>query len=341
MLERFERGAHYSYRSARLVRNMVSGRPIHCNLQVTYRCNFKCAICDFWKSEHEKAEELTLLDVRQIGRKLNELGTLIVSLAGGEPLIREDLCDVIRILNQENHFPILITNGWFVNESLAKDLSGAGLQEISVSVDYANPGKHDAQRGMKGSWERAIRALELLNRHRTSRTNRVHMITVLMDDNLDEIEPLIQLARDLGVTYMVNLYSWNRGTKARRLPGQSVTARLLDLKRKYKEFISLTSYLEHMDQAIADGGIGDCQTGKLLMNIDSKGNVARCTETLDEPVGNILAEDARTIYAKLLERQRTRDCAACWTSCRGFAESMYKPPRARQLKEFLVSVKPH
>jgi len=106
-----------------------------------------------------------------------------------------------------------------------------------------------------------------------------------------------------------------------------VTARLLDLKRKYKEFISLTSYLEHMDQAIADGGIGDCQTGKLLMNIDSKGNVARCTETLDEPVGNILAEDARTIYAKLLERQRTRDCAACWTSCRGFAESMYKPPR--------------
>ncbi|MBI5544341.1 MAG: radical SAM protein [Deltaproteobacteria bacterium] len=341
MLEKLERSTHYAYRSARLVRNMVTGRPIHCNLQVTYRCNFKCAICDFWKSEHRQADELSVEDIRLMGRKLNELGTLIISLAGGEPLIREDLCEIIRVLNAEGHFPILITNGWFVNESLAKDLSQAGLQEISVSVDYANPQKHDAQRGLAGSWDRAVHALELLNRYRTSRTNRVHMITVLMDDNLDEIEPLIRLARDIGVTYMVNLYSWNRGTKARRLPGQSVTRRLLDLKRQYPEFISLTSYLEQMDQAIADGGIGNCQTGKLLMNIDSKGDVARCTETLDEPVGNLLKEDVHAIYRKLLERQRTRDCAQCWTSCRGFAESLSKAPRARQLKEFLVSVKPH
>ncbi len=341
MRERIDKGLHYGYRSARLMKNLLGGGPIHCNLQVTYRCNFKCAICDFWKTEHRKAEELSLEDIRLIGRKLNELGTLIISLAGGEPLIREDLCEVVRVLNQENHLPILITNGWFVNESLAKDLSDAGLQEISVSVDYASPEKHDAQRGAKGSWDRAVRALELLNRYRKSRTNRVHMITVLMDDNLDEIEPLIRLARELGVTYMVNLYSWNRGTKARRLPDQSVTRHLLDLKRRYPEFISLTSYLERMDQAIAQGGIGNCQTGKLLMNIDNKGNVARCTETLDEPVGNLLREDVHAIYGKLIERQRTRDCAQCWTSCRGFAESMYQPPRARQLKEFLISVKPH
>jgi MoaA/NifB/PqqE/SkfB family radical SAM enzyme len=341
MLDRIDRGVHYAFRSARLMRNMALGRPIHCNLQVTYRCNFKCAICDFWKTEHKKSEELSLADIRLIGQKLNDLGTLIVSLAGGEPLIREDLYEIVRALNQENHFPILITNGWFVDKPRAKELSLAGLQEISVSVDYARPERHDEQRGMKGSWERAVRALELLNSHRGSRTNRVHMITVLMDDNLEDIEPLIRIAKDIGVTYMVNLYSWNRGTKARRLPGQSVTRHLLDLKRRYPEFISLTSYLEQMDQAITDGGIGNCQTGKLLMNIDHQGGVARCTETLDEPVGNILKEDARAIYDKLLERQRTRDCAQCWTSCRGFAESMYKPPRARQLKEFLVSVKPH
>ncbi|HEY3448917.1 MAG TPA: radical SAM protein [Myxococcales bacterium] len=341
MLERFDKGLHYGYRSARLMKGLATGGPIHCNLQVTYRCNFKCDICDFWKTQHDQAEELSIGDIRLIGKKLNELGTLIISLAGGEPLIREDLCDVIHVLNEENHFPILITNGWFVNESLAKDLSKAGLQEISVSVDYADPAKHDKQRGAKGSWERAVKALELLNRYRSNKTNRVHMITVLMDDNLEEIEKLIVLAKDIGVTYMVNLYSWNRGVKARRLPGTSVTKHLLDLKRRYPEFISLTSYLEQMDQAIAQGGIGNCQTGRLLMNIDNKGNVARCTETLDEPVGNLLQEDVHAIYDKLCERQRTKDCAACWTSCRGFAESMYKPPRARQLKEFLISVKPH
>ena len=62
-------------------------------------------------------------DIRVIGRKLNQLGTLIISLAGGEPLIRRDIYDVITTLNAANHFPILITNGWFVDETVARDSS--------------------------------------------------------------------------------------------------------------------------------------------------------------------------------------------------------------------------
>jgi MoaA/NifB/PqqE/SkfB family radical SAM enzyme len=167
------------------------------------------------------------------------------------------------------------------------------------------------------------------------------MISVLMDDNLEDVEPLIRLSRDLGVTYMVNLYSWNRGSKPRRLPHQKVTARLLDLKKRYPEFVTLTTYIEHLDRAIETGGIGNCQTGRLLMNIDHLGNVARCTETLDEPVGNILTDDVLAIRDRLHRLQRERDCAQCWTSCRGFAESMQRPPRLRQYREFLHSVKRH
>jgi MoaA/NifB/PqqE/SkfB family radical SAM enzyme len=340
-MSNLSRELHYQYRCLRLSWGFLASRFVHCNLQVTYRCNFKCQICDFWKETHDPATELSLDDIRVIGRKLNRLGTLIISLAGGEPLIREDLYDVITILNQANHFPVLITNGWFVNETVAKDILKAGLQEISVSVDYRDPERHDAQRGCEGAWERAIRALELLNRYRPDRRNRVHMITVLMDDNLEDIEPLIQLARDLGVTYMVNLYSWNRGTKARRLPDQKVTAHLLGLKAKYPEFVTLTTYLERFDQAVATGGIGDCQAGRVLMNIDNRGNVSRCTEMLDRPVGNILNDDIETIRQQLAERQRQEACAACWTSCRGFAESMSRPPRLRTYREFYQSVRSH
>jgi radical SAM protein with 4Fe4S-binding SPASM domain len=341
MIDAIAEQLHYGYRSARLMQNMIGGGLLHCNLQITYRCNFKCIICDFWKTKHDPKEDLSLDEIRVIGRKLNEIGTMIISLAGGEPLIRQDLCEIIGILNKANHFPILITNGWFVNETVAKDLSRAGLQEISVSVDYANPERHDTARGAPGAWKRAVKALELLHRHRKGKMNRVHMISVLMDDNLEEIEPLIQLARDLGITYMVNLYSWNRGNKPRRLPDQTVTRHLLDLKRKYKEFISFTSYLEKMDEAIAQGGIADCQTGRRQLNIDNRGNVARCTETLDEPVANILTDEMSVVRERLLERQRSKDCAQCWTSCRGFAEAMYQAPRLRQYKEFLISVKPH
>ena len=332
---------HYQYRCLRLGLGFLAARMVHCNLQVTYRCNFECQICDFWKQAHDPADELSLDDIRLIGRKLNRLGTLIISLAGGEPLIRADLCDAIALLNAAHHFPILITNGWFVNETLARDILRAGLQEISVSVDYRDAARHDAQRGRPGAWQRAIRALELLNRHRPSRRTRVHMISVLMDDNLEDVEELIKLSRELGVTYMINLYSWNRGSKTRREPRNPVTAHLLALKRKYPEFVTLTTYIEHLDQAIARGGIGHCQTGRLLLNIDARGNVARCTETLDEPVGNILTDDVPAIRDRLWKVQREKDCAQCWTSCRGFAESMFMPPRARQLREFYTSVKRH
>lgn len=330
---------HYHYRSARLMAGFFLGRPVHCNLQVTWRCNFKCSICDFWKRPHSSEEELTLEQIRVAGEKMNELGSLIVSLAGGEPLIRDDLAQIVRILRECNHFPILITNGWFVDEARSRELSEAGLQEISVSVDYADPAKHDAVRGRDGSWNRAIRALELLHKNRRNRRNRVHMISVLMDDNLEEIEPMIKLAKSIGVTYMLSLYSGSRGTKTVRLPHQKVTARLLELKRCYPEFVTLTSYIERLDEAIAGGGIGHCRAGALLFNVDTQGRVSRCIDTLGESAGNILTDDIQEIRRNLTRQMDETPCSQCWTSCRGFAESMRQPPRLRQFREFFHSVK--
>jgi MoaA/NifB/PqqE/SkfB family radical SAM enzyme len=341
MFHGMTRELHYQYRSLRLMGGFFAHRFIHCNLQVTYRCNFQCAICDFWKEKHEAAAELTVAQIGEIGRKLNSLGTLIVSLAGGEPLIREDVVPIIDAVRRANHFPILITNGWFVTETLARDMFRAGLQEVSVSIDYRDPAKHDAQRGRAGAWEQGIRALEMFNRARPDPRRRVHMISVLMDDNLADVEPLIHLSRDLGVTYMVNLHSWNRGTKERRTPDSKVTVQLLDLKARYPEFVTLTTYIERLDEAVEKGGIGDCQAGKLLLNISPQGDVARCTETLDEPIGNILTEDIGELRSRLRDVQARRPCAQCWTSCRGFAESMYARPRRRQFREFYRSVKGH
>jgi MoaA/NifB/PqqE/SkfB family radical SAM enzyme len=332
---------HYQYRCLRLARSFLSRRFVHVNLQVTYRCNFQCGICSFWSEQHPLEEELSVAQIRAIGQKLSRLGTLIVSLGGGEPLLRPDLYDVTLALNETGHFPILITNGWFVDDDVARDILRAGLQEISVSVDYADAAKHDALRGKPGAWERAIRALELLRRHRPDRRNRIHMIAVLLEDNLDDIEPLLRLCRDLGVTFFINMYSSGRGARPPRVPGSDVARQLIDLKARYPEFVSLTSYIERFDEALARGGIGDCAAGQLMFNIGSRGELSRCIDTLEQPVGNILHDDLDELIARLRRHAVERPCAGCWTSCRGFAESMFRPPRLRQLREFYTSVKPH
>jgi MoaA/NifB/PqqE/SkfB family radical SAM enzyme len=341
MLTGLRKELFYQRRCLGLASAFFKRRFIHCNLQVTYRCNFKCQICDFWKERHDPSEEITVEEARVVGRQLRKLGTMIISLGGGEPLIREDLYRLISVLNETGHFPVLITNGWFVDETVARDILAAGLQEISVSVDYIDPAKHDAQRGQPGAWERAVRALELLHRNRPDRRNRVHMITVLMDDNLEDIEPLIRLARDMGVTYFVNLYSSGRGTKPSRPPSREVTDHLMDLKRRYPEFVSLSSYIEDFDRAIAEGGIGNCEGGSLFLNVGSRGEVSRCIDTIDEAVGNILTDDVRELTGRLGRLRSEKPCSSCWTSCRGFAECMYKAPRLQQFREFYTSVKRH
>lgn len=330
--------AHYFHKSLKLLNNFVTNGYIHANLQVTRRCNFKCQICDFWKTEHSQAKELSLAEIEVISDKLSSFGTLAISLAGGEPVLREDLLSIIRILAKK-HFPIMITNGWFINKENARALWSAGLQEISVSVDYADAAQHDTMRGCAGAFEKATTALQLLHDHRPSLRNRVHMISVLMDDNIEEIEKMILLAKELGVTYMVNLYSYQRGKKEERLPKEKVSEKLLSLKAKYPHFVSLTSYLRQIDEALENKGVSNCQAGRFYMNIDNYGQVSRCTETTDQPLANFLVDSPTQIKAKLLAAQQNSTCRHCWTSCRGWAESLHSAGRLQSWKEFYISVK--
>ncbi|MEK7476001.1 MAG: hypothetical protein AAB152_10270 [Candidatus Coatesbacteria bacterium] len=80
-----------------------------------------------------------------------------------------------------DNFAAMICNGWFVTPEIAKALFSAGMYEISISVDYADPAKHDAQRACPGAFDRAIRALRLLNEARVDPEQRVHMISVVSE----------------------------------------------------------------------------------------------------------------------------------------------------------------
>jgi len=338
-MSNLKQSIHYAQRGLGLLANLALDRYVHCNLQVTRRCNFRCQICDFWKIEHSKERELSLSEIETLTNKLADYGTLAVSLAGGEPMLREDILDIIRIVSKK-HFPIMITNGWYITPDNAHALWEAGLHEISISIDYADPKKHDALRGHAGAFGQAVETLKILHASRHSNRNRVHMISVLMDDNVEDIEQLILLSEQIGVTYMVNLYSYQRGKKSERLPKRPVSQLMMNLKKKHNNFVSLTSYLERMDVAVRQGGVGNCQAGRYFMNIDNYGNISRCTETTDMPVGNLLKESPADIRYKLMHQQMSDSCSQCWTSCRGWAELMHGPQRMRSWKEFYITVQP-
>lgn len=311
-------------RKLRYLRNFLAGRLVHTNLQLLYTCNFRCRICDFWQPSYRDAARLSLKQVETISDKLAQIGPQIVSIGGGEPLLHPDIVGVVRALAR-HHFPVMICNGWYVTPEMARSLWQAGIYEVSISVDYADAKKHDEQRGAPGAYERALAALRVLNQERIHPRQRVHMISVVLEDNLDDLEPLIQMCREMGITYLVTLYSDSRGQRSvRSIPGQA-SQRLLGLKRKYREFVAVRGYLARFSEAIANGGIGSCSAGKQLCNIDSQGQVGLCIDRICEPVGNILTDDMTQLEQRLLAAHRENACQACWTSCRGNIDTLRSP----------------
>ena len=294
---------------------------VHTNLQLHYRCNFRCQICDFWKEGFDGRPQLSLAQVGVLSEKLAEIGPQIVSIGGGEPLLHDDIVGIVETLARF-HFPVMICNGWFVTPERARALFAAGMYEVSVSVDYADPEKHDRQRGVPGAFDRAIRALEILQQSRRHPWQRVHMISVVMDDNLDDVEALIERCREMGITYLVTLYSDGRGRLRRRAARPDLSARLLELKRRHPDFVQLRGYLARFTEAVREGGVGPCYAGKHLCNVDSQGDVALCIDRLETKVGNLLTDDAKTIARRLRAAHEANTCQECWTSCRGAIETL-------------------
>jgi len=311
-------------KKVRLVRQWTSAHPLWCSWQVTYRCNFRCRFCHYWADPMGRAAEPTLRQYADGARKLAAGGTMLVSLAGGEPLLRTDLPDIVAAVG-EYHFPFVTTNGWFVTPAVARDLMAADAWGVSVSVDYAEAARHDRRRGMDGAWRHAWRAVELLSAARVRRYQRVNVIAVLMDDNVGDMERLLAMSAERGAYFMVQPYGrLKTGSRAYAHNDGQVAPRLLDLRRRWRNFLSNPRYLAQFD-AFLGGGVGGCLAGRAFFNIDSTGDVAICVERRARPVANLFRDGAAAIHQRLRAASAGNACRDCWYNCRGEIESLYRP----------------
>ncbi len=308
----------------RLFRAWSSRHPIWCAWQVTYRCNFRCRFCHYWHDPLGKAPEPSVADYAAGARKLAGLGTLMISLAGGEPLLRTDLPEIISAIG-EYHFPFVTTNGWFVTPDVAGQLMRAGAWGVSVSIDYSRPERHDQRRGVPGAWEQAWRAVDLLSAARIHKHQRVNVIAVLLDDNIDEMEAICEMAEQREAYFMVQPYGFRKtGSHAYAHNDGPVSPRLLDLRRRKANFLSNPHYLARFDRFL-HGGVPGCRAGRGFFNIDSAGDVAICVERKSTPIANLYRDDVRLVRDRLRAASTGNACTDCWYNCRGEIESLYHP----------------
>lgn len=322
------------HRDMNLALGIARRRPFNVLIQVTNRCNMRCDFCAFWSNGAHPREELSLADYRRLERELSEVGRFLISIEGGEPLVRPDLVDIVELLSRR-HVTLLYTNGWYVDRAIARRLLGAGLSQVGVSIDFPDAARHDAKRGLAGAFERAWRALDHLRDAAPGGGKQVHVMTVYMEENRRELEALLQQSRARGVGHCLTLLATD-GT--RRAPGGSrprapVADHLLDLWRRYPHFRVMRDYLAHMDD-LSSGAMPACRAGQQSFNIDHLGNLAPCIEKIAEPVGNVREQPLAELLARVREHPSVAGCQECWTLCRGMGQLLGDGGRPRAWLDF-------
>ena len=116
-------------------------------------------MCQRWKAR--RRGELSFHDYENLGQVFLQMGTHLVSIAGGEPSLREDIFSIIKSLSRYGMSVNLCTNGLLLEEH-AEALCYSGASFVTVSLDGATAYTHDKVRGAPGSYEKIEKGIQRL-----------------------------------------------------------------------------------------------------------------------------------------------------------------------------------
>src|SRR5580658_4599572 len=137
-LRRHAKSLHRNLRGAAMAAHALAStdHPLLAHIIPVRRCNLSCTYCNEFDdfSKPVPTEEM----FRRID-KLGTLGTAVVTISGGEPLLHPELDDVIRRIRANGMIAGLITNGYFLVAERIQRLNRAGLEWLQISIDNVNP----------------------------------------------------------------------------------------------------------------------------------------------------------------------------------------------------------
>lgn len=301
--------------------------PLTVNWAVTNRCNFRCGHC---YSRDDPSEEPDLQVLLKCVDKIADAGILSVNFGGGEPLLRIDLPEIARYAAGRGLRVSMNSNGFFISMEKARELKSAGFSKVGISIDSHDPEIHDDFRGVKGSHEKAEKALSYLNETGIETS----ISTVICTINNRDIDSLISFAVRNGAGQL-NFHNF----KCSGL-GYSNKDKLDLDSRQWKEFylraieakkknhgirISLddpiiASLGQNSGESLVKGSI----CGKLSLNIKSNGDITPCG-FIPVVIGNITKDDLKEIWSNSIELEKMRNktpkgkCETCghYSDCLG------------------------
>jgi AdoMet-dependent heme synthase len=265
-------------------RSLASGKPHHAQWLITRKCNYRCKGCNVWKEQDQR--ELTAEEIKKGLDVLKKMGILEVVLSGGNPLLRDDIGEIIDYASK------LFVTTVYDNGSMAtkKIDSLRNADFVAISIDSLDEAKNDYIKAMPGAWKNAIQAVETLH----SEGIKVSVTPTISQKNIYEIVDLTNHFTQKGIPVWYCLYSFDTSVDSKQLfkigkendefvitdkqAMVNLCNTLMEMKKKNKKIFMTNKLIEALRSLYEEEGrrTWKCQALNQFLVVDHLGRIAGC-----------------------------------------------------------------
>lgn len=263
----------------KLIANYWRHRPLIVSYEVTLSCNCNCRHCDLGGLRPGE-ERIGPADYARLTALYRPP---LVQISGGEPLLREDIVDVVREVKHahEPSYVIVVTNGALLDREIYLRLREAGMNQLSVSLDFPDE-RHDdfrRHRGLFRHLERTLPELAALG------YGDIIMNTAITRENLPELLAISDLVERWGVTISYSAYTQLRTGD----PGLFISTeddlnllretvnQLVQLSRRKKHIANPEMVFRDTVKYFEQGGMPGCKAGRCFFVVMPDGALVPCS----------------------------------------------------------------
>ncbi len=305
--------------------------------EITSQCNLTCPHC-FSAAAKRPHDEMSTAECKGVIEDMARIGVKMIGWTGGEPLMRQDLEELIAHAKQHGIKSSITTNAVLLDEKRAASLKAAGNRAIQISLDGSTAEiNYKMRRASQEEFDKIIKAIKICRRLHI----RLFLATLLGQENLDDAPEMVKLAKREGLDTIrfCGYTPIGRGKRTDVRERLDFNRRLLDLWA----FID-NSQKDGEIMSMYDPGFGpvppgydfhECIAGKETFYLKANGDIYPCTSLLNRQfrIGNIrkrsleeLWNDPEMEAMAHFPRENIhgpcRDCdnfARCHGACRGAA----------------------
>ncbi len=334
---------------------MITHRPRLQSLivELTQRCNHACLHCyNVWYGRQVKpyprGELNTEGTLHLLAKALDETLCTHVTLTGGEPLLREDLPEILAFLRERHVRVTMISNGHLCDESKVRSLVQSGVSLFELPLLSHQMEVHDEMSGCRGAWQAVLSALTRIRKQR----GQVVVSFVATRRNISDLPKVIRLAYAFGARGLM-LNRFNPGGRGREhmeelLPTVDQVRQALETAEEaVKEFDFPISCSIPIQPCLIDTsryphlGFGYCAAGseRAYYTLDPLGNLRPCNHSdlilgnlLEEPFSNLITPERMAGFTCAMP-EYCQDCSLrveCQGGCKASAQVCYGSPEVEE-----------